>query len=29
VGELGLGDTKYRGDQPGEMGSSLPWVQIP
>jgi alpha-tubulin suppressor-like RCC1 family protein len=27
-GRLGLGDTQSRGDQPGEMGSSLPEVQI-
>ncbi len=26
VGELGLGDTKQRGDQPGDMGDNLPVV---
>ena len=27
-GELGLGDTARRGDEPGEMGNSLPAVQL-
>jgi alpha-tubulin suppressor-like RCC1 family protein len=27
-GELGLGDTQYRGDGPGEMGASLPAVNL-
>jgi cysteine-rich repeat protein len=27
-GELGLGDTDYRGDQPGEMGKNLPVVDL-
>lgn len=27
-GQLGLGDTNYRGDQPGEMGDSLPTVDL-
>ncbi|RYE84896.1 MAG: hypothetical protein EOO75_17570, partial [Myxococcales bacterium] len=27
-GELGLGDTQARGDQPGEMGDSLPLVDL-
>jgi alpha-tubulin suppressor-like RCC1 family protein len=28
-GQLGLGDTKNRGDDPGEMGDSLPSVPVP
>jgi len=28
VGTLGLGDTLNRGDQPGEMGASLPYVNL-
>ena len=28
VGQLGLGDTNARGDQPGEMGDSLPTVAL-
>jgi alpha-tubulin suppressor-like RCC1 family protein len=27
-GELGLGDTEHRGDQPGEMGDALPAVDL-
>jgi alpha-tubulin suppressor-like RCC1 family protein len=27
-GELGLGDTKNRGDQPGQMGADLPPVEL-
>lgn len=27
-GELGLGDTNNRGDEPGEMGDSLPFVEL-
>ena len=27
-GELGLGDTNDRGDQPGEMGSNLPFLDL-
>lgn len=27
-GQLGLGDTQNRGDQPGEMGDSLPFVDL-
>jgi alpha-tubulin suppressor-like RCC1 family protein len=27
-GELGLGDTNHRGDQPGEMGADLPAVDL-
>jgi alpha-tubulin suppressor-like RCC1 family protein len=27
-GELGLGDTNNRGDQPGEMGDNLPFVDL-
>ncbi|WP_052350929.1 Ig-like domain-containing protein [Myxococcus stipitatus] len=27
-GQLGLGDTSRRGDAPGEMGDSLPWVDL-
>ncbi len=28
VGQLGLGDTSYRGDDPGEMGDNLPVVNL-
>ena len=28
VGQLGLGDTENRGDDPGEMGASLPFVDL-
>ena len=28
AGELGLGDTNYRGDQPDEMGAALPAVDL-
>ena len=28
-GQLGLGDTNARGDQPGEMGAALPFVSLP
>src|SRR3569832_1834009 len=28
VGQLGLGDTATRGDEPGEMGDALPAVQL-
>ena len=28
TGQLGLGDTQRRGDQPGEMGDMLPFVQL-
>jgi alpha-tubulin suppressor-like RCC1 family protein len=28
VGELGLGDTNNRGDDPGEMGANLPAVDV-
>ena len=28
-GQLGLGDTRTRGDEPGEMGPSLPYVPLP
>ena len=28
AGELGLGDTNARGDQPGEMGDALPFVPL-
>lgn len=28
-GQLGLGDTENRGDDPGEMGAALPFVPIP
>jgi hypothetical protein len=27
-GQLGLGDTTHRGDQPGEMGDALPYVDL-
>lgn len=27
-GQLGLGDTMHRGDQPGEMGDALPYVDL-
>ena len=27
-GELGLGDTRNRGDEPGEMGSALPFIDL-
>ena len=27
-GQLGLGDTLFRGDGPGEMGDALPYVQL-
>ncbi len=27
-GELGLGDTEPRGDEPGEMGDALPYVEL-
>ncbi|MBN2192981.1 MAG: hypothetical protein JW751_09210 [Polyangiaceae bacterium] len=27
-GQLGLGDTERRGDEPGEMGSALPYVSL-
>jgi alpha-tubulin suppressor-like RCC1 family protein len=27
-GQLGLGDTDHRGDDPGEMGNALPWVDL-
>lgn len=27
-GELGLGDTEHRGDEPGEMGDALPTVKL-
>lgn len=28
LGELGLGDTQYRGDGPGEMGTALPVIDL-
>lgn len=28
LGQLGLGDTEDRGDEPGEMGSALPFVDL-
>ncbi|MDC0667597.1 EGF domain-containing protein [Nannocystis radixulma] len=28
VGQLGLGDTEYRGDSPGQMGDDLPVVEL-
>jgi alpha-tubulin suppressor-like RCC1 family protein len=28
AGQLGLGATYWRGDQPGEMGDNLPTVQL-
>ncbi len=28
-GQLGLGDTENRGDDPGEMGAALPFVPVP
>ena len=28
VGQLGLGDTNFRGDGPGEMGDALPFVNL-
>jgi alpha-tubulin suppressor-like RCC1 family protein len=28
LGQLGLGDTNNRGDQPGEMGTALPFVDL-
>ena len=28
VGNLGLGDTAHRGDNPGEMGNNLPYVDL-
>ncbi|MDC0666602.1 hypothetical protein [Nannocystis radixulma] len=28
AGQLGLGDTEDRGDQPGEMGAALPFVDV-
>jgi len=28
AGQLGLGDTEYRGDEPGEMGENLPYVDL-
>ncbi len=27
-GALGLGDTQYRGDGPGEMGDNLPRIKL-
>ena len=27
-GQLGLGDTNYRGDQAGEMGDNLPFLNL-
>jgi hypothetical protein len=27
-GQLGLGDTEHRGDQPGEMGDALPFIDV-
>ncbi len=28
LGDLGLGDVKHRGDNPGEMGDFLPYVDL-
>jgi cysteine-rich repeat protein len=28
AGQLGLGDTEYRGDEPSEMGDNLPYVDL-
>lgn len=28
LGELGLGDMQHRGDEPGEMGAALPFVEL-
>jgi hypothetical protein len=28
IGQLGLGDTENRGDEPGEMGDNLPAVEL-